>query len=131
MKTFVTISSPIFKWKDSVGLIDVKAEVKPPPPPDIPDQPRLILKNSIPLQYTLTPLIGAIAAGNVALVKTSPKCPRTTELMTRLFPKYLDPSAFAVIAGDAQVIVVIRARICLCLFKFGKGAIIYNIYIRI
>jgi len=56
-----------------------------------------------PLQYTLTPLIGAIAAGNVVVIKASPKCPSTTELMTRLFPKYLDASCFAVIAGDADV----------------------------
>jgi len=55
-----------------------------------------------PLQYTLTPLIGAISAGNVAVVKASPKCPSTTDLMTRLFPKYLDASAFAVVNGDAD-----------------------------
>lgn len=55
-----------------------------------------------PLQYMLTPLIGAIAAGNVAVIKASPKCPSTTDLMTRLFPKYLDSSCYAVVAGDAD-----------------------------
>jgi len=56
-----------------------------------------------PLQYTLTPLIGAIAAGNVVIVKASSKCPSTTDLMTHLFPKYLDPSAFVVIGGGVDV----------------------------
>jgi len=56
-----------------------------------------------PLQYTLSPLIGAIAAGNVVVIKASSKCPRTTDLMTRLFPKYLDSSAYVVIGGDADV----------------------------
>ena len=54
-------------------------------------------------QYTLSPLIGAIAAGNVVVIKASSKCPRTTDLMTRLFPKYLDSSAYVVIGGDADV----------------------------
>lgn len=55
-----------------------------------------------PLQYTLTPLIGAIAAGNVVVIKASDKCPATTNLLRKLFPKYMDCHSYVVIAGGEE-----------------------------
>lgn len=43
-----------------------------------------------PLMVTLSPLIGAIAAGNVAIIKPSELAPNTANLLAELFPRYLD-----------------------------------------
>jgi aldehyde dehydrogenase (NAD+) len=56
-----------------------------------------------PVYLTLGPLIGAIAAGNCAVVKPSEHAPATAALLSRLIPAYLDPDAFAVLEGDATV----------------------------
>eukprot|EP00066_Takifugu_rubripes_P012648 XP_011601914.1 PREDICTED: aldehyde dehydrogenase family 3 member B1-like [Takifugu rubripes] len=42
-----------------------------------------------PLQLTLNPLIGAIAAGNCAVIKPSEVSPATESLLVELIPKYL------------------------------------------
>merc|ERR1711942_573850 len=52
-----------------------------------------------PLQLILGPLVGAIAAGNCAVLKPSELSPATAELVKALVPSYLDPQCFAVICG--------------------------------
>jgi len=52
-----------------------------------------------PLQVSLGPLVGAIAAGNCAVVKPSECAPETAELIRTLLPTYLDPECFAVVCG--------------------------------
>lgn len=52
-----------------------------------------------PLQLTLGPLVGAIAAGNCAVLKPSEMSPATAELVHKLVPSYLDPDCYAVICG--------------------------------
>jgi acyl-CoA reductase-like NAD-dependent aldehyde dehydrogenase len=52
-----------------------------------------------PLWSVLRPLIGAIAAGNAAVIKPSEQTPATAALYAELFPKYLDQSLFRVING--------------------------------
>jgi aldehyde dehydrogenase (NAD+) len=56
-----------------------------------------------PVNLVLTPLIGAIAAGNCAAIKPSEVSARTSELLARLIPAYLDPDAFEVFEGGADV----------------------------
>jgi aldehyde dehydrogenase (NAD+) len=56
-----------------------------------------------PVYLTLGPLIGAIAAGNCAVVKPSEHAPATAALLARLLPAYLDPGAVAAAEGDAAV----------------------------
>ncbi len=56
-----------------------------------------------PVYLTLGPLIGAIAAGNCAVVKPSEHAPASSALLARLLPAYLDPDAVAVLEGDASV----------------------------
>jgi aldehyde dehydrogenase (NAD+) len=56
-----------------------------------------------PVNLVLTPLIGAIAAGNCAAIKPSEVSARTSGLLARLIPAYLDPDAFAVFEGGAEV----------------------------
>jgi aldehyde dehydrogenase (NAD+) len=52
-----------------------------------------------PLQLVTSPLVGAIAAGNTAVIKPSEVAANTSALVAKLLPRYLDPDAFAVIEG--------------------------------
>lgn len=52
-----------------------------------------------PYQLTLVPLIGAIAAGNNAVIKPSELAMHSAELLEKLFPKYLDPAFFKIVNG--------------------------------
>ncbi|MCB1328974.1 MAG: aldehyde dehydrogenase family protein [Maritimibacter sp.] len=69
-----------------------------------PRGPVLILAPwNYPWHLSLTPLIGALAAGNPAVVKPSERAPATSALLARLVPQYLDPDAVRVIEGGAAV----------------------------
>lgn len=56
-----------------------------------------------PLYLSLAPLVGAVAAGNCAVIKPSELAPATSALLARLVPEYLDPEAVRVVEGDATV----------------------------
>lgn len=43
-----------------------------------------------PIQLTLVPLLGAIAAGNCAILKPSEISSASSELLANLIPQYLD-----------------------------------------
>lgn len=49
-----------------------------------------------PLQLALNPLIGAIAAGNCAILKPSEVAPAVSKYLCETIPKYLDPVCIAV-----------------------------------
>ncbi|HCQ67429.1 MAG TPA: aldehyde dehydrogenase family protein [Rhodobacteraceae bacterium] len=69
-----------------------------------PRGPVLILAPwNYPWHLALTPLIGALAAGNTALIKPSELAPATSALLAELVPTYLDRDAVRVIEGDATV----------------------------
>ncbi|XP_050542656.1 aldehyde dehydrogenase, dimeric NADP-preferring isoform X2 [Daktulosphaira vitifoliae] len=55
-----------------------------------------------PLQLTLLPAIGAIAAGNSVVIKPSEMAPATGKLIAELIPKYLNKDAFPVILGGVE-----------------------------
>jgi aldehyde dehydrogenase (NAD+) len=52
-----------------------------------------------PVMLTLSPLIGAISAGNAAVIKPSEVAAATTHVIARLIPEYLDQNAFSVVLG--------------------------------
>lgn len=52
-----------------------------------------------PINLSLAPLIGAIAAGNSALIKPSELSPATSAALAELVPRYLDSDAIAVVEG--------------------------------
>jgi len=52
-----------------------------------------------PIQLVLGPLVGAIAAGNCAVLKPSELSAHCSQVLAELVPKYLDSSAIAVIEG--------------------------------
>ncbi|EIW51640.1 aldehyde dehydrogenase [Trametes versicolor FP-101664 SS1] len=53
-----------------------------------------------PLVLTLNPLIGAIAAGCPTVLKPSELVPVFSQLLATLLPRYLDPTAYAVVKGS-------------------------------
>jgi aldehyde dehydrogenase (NAD+) len=52
-----------------------------------------------PVQLALTPLVGALAAGNAVVLKPSEVAPATSRLFAGLLPRYLDARAVAVVEG--------------------------------
>ncbi|XP_025090313.1 aldehyde dehydrogenase family 3 member B1-like isoform X4 [Pomacea canaliculata] len=52
-----------------------------------------------PIQVTLLPLIGAIAAGNCVVLKPSELAPKVATLLEELIPKYLDQECIKVVNG--------------------------------
>ena len=52
-----------------------------------------------PVQLLLSPLVGALAAGNCAVLKPSELTPHTSAALADLVPRYLDPEAVALVEG--------------------------------
>ena len=52
-----------------------------------------------PVQLLLAPLIGALAAGNAAVLKPSELAPATSRTLAALLPQYLDSEAVVVVEG--------------------------------
>ncbi|MFF4322825.1 aldehyde dehydrogenase family protein [Streptomyces sp. NPDC001568] len=52
-----------------------------------------------PVQLLLNPLVGALAAGNAAVLKPSELAPATSALFTRLVPRYFPDGAVRVVQG--------------------------------
>jgi aldehyde dehydrogenase (NAD+) len=52
-----------------------------------------------PLLLSLSPVIGALAAGNAVVLKPSEVAPATSRALAQLIPAYLDPTAVQVVEG--------------------------------
>ncbi|KAL8701766.1 MAG: hypothetical protein Q9224_000344, partial [Gallowayella concinna] len=57
-----------------------------------------------PIILLLLPLLGAIAAGNAAILKPSEFAPATSAWLAELIPKYLDHDCFRVVQGGKDVV---------------------------
>ena len=55
-----------------------------------------------PLQLTLSGMSAAIAAGNCVVIKPSELAPKTSNIISKLIPKYLDSECVKVIEGAAE-----------------------------
>jgi aldehyde dehydrogenase (NAD+) len=55
-----------------------------------------------PIQLLLSPLVGALAAGNCVVLKPSEVTPHVSELLGRLVPRYLDTGCIALVQGGAE-----------------------------
>lgn len=56
-----------------------------------------------PLQLTLYPLVGAIAAGNCAVIKPSEITAEFAAALEKYLPQYLDQDCFRIVNGDKSV----------------------------
>ncbi|KAJ7798906.1 hypothetical protein B0H14DRAFT_2295116, partial [Mycena olivaceomarginata] len=54
---------------------------------------------NFPLWLCVSPMAGAIAAGNAIVLKPSEVCPAISALFTELIPKYLDLLLMRVVNG--------------------------------
>jgi aldehyde dehydrogenase (NAD+) len=69
-----------------------------------------------PINVSFTPLIGAIAAGCVAVLKLSESLPTVSPLLAELIEKYLDPRVVRVVQGAADETSEVRLRLHTCIF---------------
>lgn len=76
-----------------------------------------------PLMLALSPLIGAIAAGNTAVVKPSEVAPHTSAAIARWLPEYLDERAVRVIEGGVEETTELLAERFDHIFYTGNGAV--------
>ena len=76
-----------------------------------------------PLMLALSPVIGAIAAGNAVVVKPSELAPATSGLLARLLPDALDGRAIAVVEGGPDETAALLAERFDHIFYTGNGRV--------
>ncbi|KAM9781350.1 aldehyde dehydrogenase family 3 member A2b [Syngnathus typhle] len=80
-KNLMTVSDTVYVKAEPLGLV------------------LIIGAWNYPWAVTLQPLIGAIAAGNAAIIKPSEVCVHTAKVMDELLPLYLDKELYPVVTG--------------------------------
>lgn len=76
-----------------------------------------------PVNLLLTPLIGALAAGNTAVLKPSELSPHTSALLAQLVPRYLDAEAIRVVEGGVAETTELLAERWDHIFYTGNGRV--------
>ncbi len=76
-----------------------------------------------PVQLLLLPMAYAVAAGNAVAGKPSELTPATSAALARWTPEYLDPSAVAVVEGDARVATDLLEQRWDHIFYTGSGRV--------
>jgi len=82
-----------------------------------------------PVQLTIGPMIGALAAGNCVVLKPSEMAEATAELLERIIPKYLDKDCVRVVNGGvAETTALLKERFDYILYTGNSmvGKIIYE-----
>lgn len=81
-----------------------------------------------PLQLSLMPVIGALAAGNSCVLKPSEFAPATSKLLKKLVGRYFPIERVAVIEGDAAVARTLTSMHWDFLFFTGSSAVGQKVY---
>jgi len=76
-----------------------------------------------PLQLLLTPVVGALAAGNAVIMKPSELAPATSALIASLVPRYLDTRAIAVFEGGVDETTELLKQRFDHIFYTGNGTV--------
>jgi len=76
-----------------------------------------------PLQLLLVPLVGAIAAGNCAIVKPSELAPATSELIASRLPEYVDGECVRIVQGGVPETTELLAEQFDYIFYTGNGTV--------
>jgi aldehyde dehydrogenase (NAD+) len=76
-----------------------------------------------PFQLVISPLVGAIAAGNCAIVKPSEIAPHTSQVVADLISDTFDPAYIAAVQGDVETSQALLARQFDHIFFTGGTAI--------
>jgi len=75
-----------------------------------------------PVQLLLSPLVGALAAGNAVVLKPSEVSEHTSEVLEKLIPRYLDPEAVRVVSGGPETSRALLTQPFDHIFFTGSGA---------
>src|SRR3990167_8653679 len=76
-----------------------------------------------PIQLTLAPLIGALAAGNCAIIKPSELAPTTSKLLANELPKYIDKDCLSIVEGAIPETTALLNEHFDYIFYTGNGTI--------
>ncbi|WP_285733776.1 aldehyde dehydrogenase family protein [Nocardiopsis sp. ATB16-24] len=76
-----------------------------------------------PVNLSLAPLVGAVAAGNTAVLKPSELAPATSAALAELLPRYLDTEAIAVVEGGVPESTALLEERFDHIFYTGNGAV--------
>jgi aldehyde dehydrogenase (NAD+) len=76
-----------------------------------------------PIQLALGPLLGALAAGNGAVVKPSEIAPATSKLLATLLPTYVDARCLQVVEGGVQETTALLTQRFDHIFYTGSGTV--------
>ncbi|WP_053384233.1 aldehyde dehydrogenase family protein [Leucobacter celer] len=76
-----------------------------------------------PLMLALSPVVGALAAGNAVVIKPSELAPATSSLIARLVPDALDRRAVAVVEGGVAETTVLLEQRFDHIFYTGNGRV--------
>lgn len=76
-----------------------------------------------PVNLSLTPLIGALAAGNAVVLKPSELAPATSAALASVIPRYLDPRAVRVVEGGVDETSKLLAQRWDTIFYTGNGKV--------
>ena len=87
------------KLRFPLGLLGARARVDHQPKGVV----GVIAPWNFPVQLTMAPLAGILAAGNRAMVKSSEFTPRTAALFEEISARYFDPAELLFISGGAEV----------------------------
>ncbi|XP_041670225.1 aldehyde dehydrogenase family 3 member A2-like isoform X2 [Cheilinus undulatus] len=83
-KNFLTITDEVYVQPEPLGVV------------------LIIGAWNYPWAVTLQPLVGAIAAGNAAVIKPSEVSSHSAQVMEELLPKYLDKDLYPVVTGGVS-----------------------------
>ncbi len=76
-----------------------------------------------PIQLTLVPLIGAIAAGNCVILKPSEIAPATSKLLATCLPKYIDKKCLEIVEGGVRETTELLTEYFDYIFYTGSGSV--------
>ncbi len=76
-----------------------------------------------PVQLLLSPLVGALAAGNCVVLKPSEITAHTSAALARLVPKYLDPECITLIEGAVEETSALLEQRFDHIFYTGNGVV--------
>ena len=76
-----------------------------------------------PVQLLLSPLVGAIAAGNCAVLKPSEVTPHTSAALAKWIPQYLDNDCFQTVEGAVEETTALLSQRFDHIFYTGNGTV--------
>jgi aldehyde dehydrogenase (NAD+) len=76
-----------------------------------------------PVQLTLAPLVGALAAGNTVVLKPSEIAPATSAALAKLIPRYLDTRVVTVVEGGVDETTALLEQRFDHIFYTGNGRV--------